>query len=52
MDAFGVPPSKRLGDIRKQLEAAVEAGELEAEQPADYYIEWLGAHRADYGLDN
>jgi poly(A) polymerase len=51
MKEFGVPPSKRLGDLMKQLTAAVESGEVEAEQPAEYYIEYLAAHRNAYGLD-
>jgi poly(A) polymerase len=50
MEAFGVPPSKRLGDLMKELAAAVEAGEIEAQQPARYYIEHLAAHRQRYGL--
>ena len=51
MAVFGVPPSKRLGDIIKQLKAAVEEGELEPNQPASHYVAWLDAHRVDYGLD-
>ncbi len=51
MDAFGVPPSKRLGDLMKQLEAAAEAGEVEAGRPAEHYIEYLSDHREEYGLD-
>ena len=51
MDAFGVPPSKRLGDLMKQLTAAAEDGDIEAGQPAEYYIEYLAQHRDEYGLD-
>jgi poly(A) polymerase len=51
MQEFGVPPSKRLGKLIKQLTAAVEAGEVEAEKPAEYYIEYLAGHRDEYGLD-
>ena len=51
MDAFGVPPSKRLGDLMKRLEAAAEAGEVEAGQPAAHYVEYLRDHREEYGLD-
>ncbi len=51
MQEFGVPPSKRLGKLIKQLTAAVEAGEVEAEKPTEYYIEYLAAHRDKYGLD-
>ena len=52
MKEFGVPPSKRLGDLIKQLTAAAEAGEVEPEQPAKYYIDFLAAHREAYGLDD
>ena len=52
MDAFGVPPSKRLGDLMKQLAAAAEGGEIEPGQPAEYYIDYLQEHREEYGLDD
>ena len=51
MEAFGVPPSKRLGDLMKQLTAAAEDGELESGQPAEYYVAYLHEHRDEYGLD-
>lgn len=51
MEAFGVPPSKRLGDLMKQLAAAAEEGEIEPQQAPEYYIEYLNAHRTQYGLD-
>lgn len=50
MEAFGIPPSKQLGDLMKQLADAVESGEVEAQMPAQYYIAHLAAHRAKYGL--
>jgi poly(A) polymerase len=52
MQAFGVPPSKRLGDLMKQLTAAVEAGDIDPQNPADYYIDYLAAHRKEYALDD
>lgn len=51
MKEFGVPPSQRLGDLMKQLKAAVEAGDVESEQPAEHYIAYLAAHRGEFGLD-
>ncbi|MGD8606766.1 MAG: HDIG domain-containing protein [Myxococcales bacterium] len=51
IEAFGIPPSKRLGDLIKELAAAVESGEIEAQKPAQYYIEHLAAHREKYRLD-
>jgi hypothetical protein len=52
MSEFGVAPSKRLGDLMKQLTAAVEAGEIERQQSAEYYVKYLSAHRAAYGLND
>ncbi len=43
MTAFNLPPSKRIGDLRKLCEEAVEAGELAERQDADYYVEFLRA---------
>ncbi|MFW2388044.1 MAG: HDIG domain-containing metalloprotein [Polyangiales bacterium] len=51
MSEFGVPPSKRLGDLMKQLTAAADGGEVESGQSAEFYIEYLAAHREEYGLD-
>jgi len=50
MTVFGVPPSKKLGDIKKALEARVEAGEVEPYQSVDFYVTYLSAHRGDFGL--
>lgn len=50
IDAFDVPPSKRLGDLMKQLSADAEAGDPAPHQPAEYYIEYLRNHRDRYDL--
>jgi len=50
MERFGIPPSKRLGALRDQLEADADAGELEPGREAEYYLAWLEAHRERYGL--
>ena len=50
MDAFGVPPSKRLGDLMKQLSTDAEAGDPAPHQRAEYYIEYLREHRDRYDL--
>jgi len=52
MEKFGIPPSRRLGDLIKQLTTAAEAGELEPQKPAEYYIEYLLTHREEYALDD
>jgi poly(A) polymerase len=41
MEAFAIPPSKRIGDLRKLCEDAVERGELEERREADYYVAYL-----------
>jgi len=41
MEAFNLPPSRRIGDIRKLCQDAVERGELQERQEAPYYIEYL-----------
>jgi len=44
MEAFALPPSKRVGDLRKMCEDAVERGELEERRDAAYYVEYLRAN--------
>jgi poly(A) polymerase len=50
MSAFGLPPSRRLGELRNALELAVEAGELPPGQPAAVYIEFVRNQLARFGL--
>lgn len=50
MERFGVPPSKRLGDIKKMLEADVDSGTLEAGRDAEYYADHIERHRDRFGL--
>src|SRR5688572_7692743 len=45
MTSFKLPPSRLIGDIKRALEAAVEAGEIEARLEAQAYIEFVGQHR-------
>jgi poly(A) polymerase len=41
MESFGIPPSKRVGDLRKLCEDAIERSELEERREADYYVAYL-----------
>lgn len=50
MAAFGIPPSKRLGDLKAALEKAVAEDKVEAHQEAPYYIDFLSGHREEFGL--
>jgi poly(A) polymerase len=38
MERFKLPPSRMIGDLKRQLETAVEAGTLEARREPDYYL--------------
>jgi poly(A) polymerase len=50
MKAFGLPPSRRVGEVKKALELAVEAGEVESHQPAEAYVAFLAANKERFGL--
>lgn len=41
MQHFGLPPSKRIGELKQALEQAVERGEIDPHQDDGYYIAWL-----------
>jgi poly(A) polymerase len=41
MDAFAIPPSRKVGELRKLCEDAIERGELLERQPAEYYVDFL-----------
>ena len=46
MEAFELPPSRLIGDLKRALEASIERGELEARREDAYYV----AHIARSGL--
>jgi poly(A) polymerase len=39
MEHFALPPSRQIGDLKRALEEAVEAGELEPRREPAYYLE-------------
>jgi poly(A) polymerase len=41
MERFALPPSPRIGELKRALEEAVEHGELEGQCSEAYYIDWL-----------
>lgn len=51
MTAFGLPPSRRVGELRRALELAVEAGEVPPGQDASVYIEFARSQPARFGLE-
>ena len=50
MKAFGLPPSRRIGELKKALEACVDQGEVASHQPAEAYIAFLRANAGRFGL--
>ncbi len=41
MESFALAPSRRVGELRKECEDAIERGELEERRDADYYVAYL-----------
>ncbi len=41
MEAFNLAPSRRVGELRKLCEDAIERGELSERQPSEYYVDYL-----------
>ena len=41
MEAFALPPSRLIGDLKRELEAAIERGELEPRREDAYYVAYL-----------
>lgn len=41
MAAFSIPPSRRVGELRKLCEEAIARGDLLERQPSEYYVDFL-----------
>jgi poly(A) polymerase len=50
MSAFSLPPSRRIGEIKCALEAAVAAAEVAPHQDAEVYIAFLRDNAGRFGL--
>jgi poly(A) polymerase len=50
MTAFGLPPSRKIGELKRALEAAVESGELPAHEEPGFYVEYVAQHRVRFGI--
>jgi poly(A) polymerase len=50
MVAFKLPPSRLIGELKRALEAAVEAGEIAGGLESGAYVEFVGQHRERFGL--
>jgi poly(A) polymerase len=50
MRAFSLPPSRKIGEVKRALEIAVEAGEITAQLEADAYVEFVRSNRERFGI--
>lgn len=50
MKAFGLPPSRRIGDLKRALEDAIDTGEIPSHQPSEVYLAFLRANAERFGL--
>jgi poly(A) polymerase len=50
MKAFGIPPSRVIGDIKRALEAAIDAGELEPHHDSAFYVAYVADNKQRFGL--
>src|SRR5262249_9131531 len=41
MKTFGIPPSRKIGEIKKMLEDAIAKGEIDERLPSEAYIEFI-----------
>jgi poly(A) polymerase len=50
MEAFGLTPSRQIGEIKRLLEEAIEKGQIEARLPNEAYVAFVAANRGRFGL--
>jgi poly(A) polymerase len=50
MQTFHLAPSRLVGEIKRKLESAVDAGELPAQAPPGVYLEFVARQRERFGL--
>jgi poly(A) polymerase len=50
MRAFGLPPSRKVGEVKQLLEESVRAGEIAPQQPLEAYVEFIRANRERFGI--
>ena len=50
MKKFAIPPSRRLGDLIKALEADIERGELDGGRDIAFYVAHVGQHMERYSV--
>jgi len=50
MQAFGLPPSRLIGDLKRHLLACVEAGEIAPHLESEAYVQFLRQNARRFGL--
>jgi poly(A) polymerase len=50
MTAFSIPPSRKIGEIKKALEDAVARGEIAERLSCEAYVEFVAKDKARFGL--
>lgn len=50
MKAFGLAPSRKIGEIKKLLEQAIETGEIDERLPSEAYVAFVAKDRARFGI--
>jgi poly(A) polymerase len=50
MKAFGIPPSRKIGDVKRALEQAIEAGEIAPHQPSEAYVAFVQSNKERFGI--
>lgn len=50
MKAFSIPPSRKIGEIKKQLEEAIAKGEIGERLECEAYVEFVAKDKARFGL--
>lgn len=51
MKEFGLAPSRKIGDLKRALEAAVDAGEIPGHQESAFYVAYVAENKQRFGLD-
>jgi poly(A) polymerase len=47
---FALPPSRRIGELKRLLESEIEAGRLDPRREDEYYLAWLESQRTELGI--
>jgi len=50
MEAFGLPPSRQIGDLKRALLGCIEAGEIAAHLESEAYVQFLRQNARRFGL--